>query len=154
MATRIYEHETASGHIATFNIEKTWDGETVPVIGYTSHYNMHLTGNGYNVTFDYNIEDIYTERTDYDESNLKIAAYIREIDNDIRVYMCTAYNYNDTAYTAGRLWFIGTYPYNQTSGTYDGDQGSYTFMYVPSYPYSIIKCPPVVNNPLPQAVTK
>ena len=129
MATRTYEHETASGHIATFEIAKTWDGETVPVIGYTSHYNMHLTGDGYNVTFDYNIEDIYTERTTYDEDNLKIAAYIREVDSDVRVYMCTAYNYNGTAYTAGRLWFIGTYQYNQTSGTYDGDQGQYTFSY-------------------------
>ena len=129
MATRIYEYETTSGHIAKFNIEKTWNGQTVPVISYSSHYNMHLTGTGYNTTFDYNIDDIYTERTDYDEDNLKIAAYIREVDNEIRVYMCTAYNYNDTAYTAGRLWFIGTYQYNQTSGIYDGDQAAYTFDY-------------------------
>ena len=129
MATNVYEYETTSGHVAKFNIEKSWNGETVPVIAYSSHYNMHLTGAGYNTTFDYNIEDIYTERTDYDEDNLKIAAYIREIDNDVRVYMCTAYNYNDTAYTAGRLWFIGTYQYNQTSGIYDGDQGAYTFQY-------------------------
>lgn len=129
MATRTYEHETASGHIATFHIEKTWDGVTVPVIGYTSHYNMHLTGDGYNVTFDYNIEDIYTERTTYDEDHLKIAAYIREIDSDVRVYMCTAYNLNESAHAAGRLWFIGTYQYNQTSGTYDGDQAAYTFDY-------------------------
>lgn len=129
MATRIYEHETASGHIATFNIEKTWDGETVPVIAYTSHYNMLLTGADGLHTFNYNIEDIYTERTVYDESNLKIAAYIREVDSDVRVYMCTAYNYNETAYTAGRLWFIGTWQYDATSGVYDGDQGQYTFSY-------------------------
>ena len=130
MSTRVYEYETTSGHIAKFNIEKTWNGETVPVLSYVSHYNMRLTGDGDSVTFDYNIEDIYTERTDYDEDNLKIAAYIHEVDDDIRIYMGTAYNYRDeTVVTAGRLWFLGTWQYNETSGAYDGDQAANRFMY-------------------------
>ena len=127
----IYRLTTEYGKTAVFDIAETWDGEPSRMIGYSSHFQLEATSSGHSAEASYDITDIYTERTTYDEEILLLAGYIVETANHtVRMEYGTAYridNPDPFAYTAGRLWFIGERTINGTTYQYDGDQAAYWF---------------------------
>ena len=124
---RDFELLTEHGKKHIFHIEQNYD-ETEPVmIAYTSQFSANFTGDGHEKTFEDILTEIYTERTDYDSDHLLCCAYINENTSTekVELHLVLAYNLNDSAYTAGRFWFIGSETLNGTTTAYSGDQGSY-----------------------------
>ena len=123
-----YRYHTEYDKVALFDFAETWDGTPSVVIAYSSHYALQATSEGHAGTGSYDITDIYTERTVYDEDTLLLAGYIEETGNHtVRIAYGTAYNVGGSAYTAGRLWFIGERTINGVTTEYDGDQAAYWF---------------------------
>ena len=126
MAERIYTFETSFGKTHVFHIEQNYD-EAVPVmVSYSSHFSADFDGSGTGSSLSVSLEDIYTERSDYDQNRLLCCAYIHETNNfEVELRLCLAYNLNDSAYTAGRFWFLGEQTVNGTTTQFDGDQATY-----------------------------
>jgi len=126
MAERIYNFETSFGKTHVFHIEQNYD-EVVPVmVSFSSHFSAEFNGSGPGSTLSVSLEDIYTERSEYDQSRLLCCAYIHETNNgEVELRLCLAFNYNNTANTAGRFWFLGEQTVNGTTTQFDGDQATY-----------------------------
>lgn len=136
-------HESGAEMIVT-PVGTNWDGITRPVKStndFHYHFEYSYTQTRYaDTTSAKMVAELWTERSAYDNDNLLLAGHCvpRNGQNCQSIWFGFAYNYNGSAYTAGRGWMTGYYerPMGDLYHTWeDEDLATYNFGFPWYTPY-------------------